>query len=144
MASARFLKSAFAFQDGSNSMGPPSLPTTQTRKLNSAVNLTSWDKSLPSAPEPRILRSAFIPRRLSAITPAWTHTCEMITVTFHRTTATYSAQDGLLVRFSTQRDTTETIQIAKDHESPDDVGFIGKGYTKRGIYVRWFSFFDSP
>jgi hypothetical protein len=59
----------------------------------------------------------------------------MITVRFHRTTATYSVQNGLLENFSTEHDGTETLQIAKEHESSGDVGFIGNGYTKQDIYA---------
>ena len=113
-------------------MGPPTLPTTQRQIVDLTANDSSTRTSAPT--RPRILRSAFIPQR------QWTRTCEMVTLNFCRTSATYSPQDGLLVRFSNQRDKTETIEIAKDHESSDDAGFIGKGYTKRGVYVCDFYF----
>jgi len=142
MASAstapRFLKSAFP---GSSSMGPPPPPAKLlNEKLYTSMGNSDSLISATVDSEPRVLKSAFIPPRLSATRQAqWTRTCEMITVKFTCTTATYQAKDGLLVRFSIQKDVIETIQIAKEHESGDDVGFIGKGYTKRGIYVRTFT-----
>jgi hypothetical protein len=53
----------------------------------------------------------------------------MAEVTFYRTTASYTASDGLYVQFQMQLDTPERIQIAKEHLSCDDAGHIGTGWT---------------
>jgi hypothetical protein len=132
-STSRVLKSAF-----SGSMGPPPIPTKFSQRLSSLGTTESRFSisALGGDNEPRILKSAFIPPRLSASATIWTRNCDMITIRFTRTTATHNAQDGLLVKYSTNpQDTIQTIQIPKEHELADDVGFIGKGYTKRGIYV---------
>jgi hypothetical protein len=89
-----------------------------------------------------ILKSAFRPP--GPPQPKWTRDPQMIQFSFIRSTASVN-QDGD-VKFVTQAGMEcDNIEIAKDwvkgqklydegkpHEA---TGFIGKGYTKRGIYV---------
>ena len=126
------------------SMGPP-LPVplySLYRTITSARPKASNSQNPPVAAgvEPRVLRSAFVPPRLSANhggsaqSTRWTRHCDMVEIKFTRTSAKYSGADGLVVQFSAHK-TKETIEIPLEHESQEDVGFIGMGYTKRGIYV---------
>jgi hypothetical protein len=69
----------------------------------------------------------------------WTRNCEMVTASFLCSTATYSVSDGLFVHFKTQRNFSETILVAKEHDlATRDEGYINHGYTKLGIYVCTF------
>lgn len=58
----------------------------------------------------------------------------MVTTSFFRTTASYSLKNGLKVDFE-MMEALEEIQIAAKWEKKDDSGYLGEGFTKRGIYV---------
>ncbi|KAF8808517.1 hypothetical protein BYT27DRAFT_7222879 [Phlegmacium glaucopus] len=60
----------------------------------------------------------------------------MITCSFLRTEATYTLKDGLDVQFETS-EIAEEMQIAAKWEKASDGGYIGEGFTKRGIYARF-------
>lgn len=64
----------------------------------------------------------------------WACDVEVVTCSFVRTLATYSPTDGLLVNFKTM-ESSEDISIAAKWEGENDSGYIGEGFTKRGIYV---------
>lgn len=106
-----------------------------------AAASASNNRSSPMDTGPPVLRSAFIPPRVTDNPGKWTRNCEMVTASFLRTTATYSVSDGLFVHFKTERDFSETILVAKEHDlATRDEGYINHGYTKLGIYVRTFYF----
>jgi len=58
----------------------------------------------------------------------------MVTCSFLRINASYSLENGLHVDFK-MMETSEEIEIAAKWEKPGDDGYIGEGFTKRGIYV---------
>ena len=92
----------------------------------------SFTFAVPEIPwHPVVLRSAFKPPRAR---PQWTRDIEMVTCSFLRTKASYSLENGLQVDFE-MMETSEEIQIAAKWEKPSDDGYIGEGFTKRGIYV---------
>ena len=66
----------------------------------------------------------------------WTCDCTMVSTSFIWTTASYNLFDGLMVKFKTNDNITEAIKIAEKWEMPCEPGYIGKGFTKQGIYVR--------
>lgn len=67
----------------------------------------------------------------------------MITCSFLRTKVTYALKDGLDVHFE-MLEISEEIQIAACWENIDDEGYIGEGFTKRGLYVGLSSLFFVP
>jgi hypothetical protein len=98
----------------------------------------------PPGPPP-VLRSAFrIPPTPATGTldsePQWSRSCTTVKSTFIRTKAYYSFADGLRVTFNTTSGVQEVIEIAKKFMSAKDEGYIGEGFTKRGIYVCQFHF----
>ncbi|KAF4621693.1 hypothetical protein D9613_012819 [Agrocybe pediades] len=72
----------------------------------------------------------------SNATPKWTRDMAMVACKFRKTVATYSLSDGLKVNFQ-QSDTELEIQIAREWQNIDDSGYIGEGFSKRGIYARY-------
>ena len=87
---------------------------------------------------PPVLRSAFrIPQAAPAISQ-WSRSCITVKSTFIRTKANYSFADGLRVAFNTISDVPEVIEITKKFLSAQDEGYVGEGFTKRGIYVCQF------
>jgi hypothetical protein len=87
-----------------------------------------------------VLKSAFRP---PAVCPKWTRNIKMVSCSFMQTMATYDFKNGLDVHFETLEITKE-IEIAANWERVGDDGYIGEGFTKRGIYVCWkfyYSFF---
>ncbi|KAG6915402.1 hypothetical protein DXG01_011656 [Tephrocybe rancida] len=121
--------------------GPPG----GSSALRSSV-LSSMPKPAPPGISPVVLKSAFRhPTPSSAATPAlpeWSREPEMIEYSFTQTTAVF--QDDCSVRFSTSRN-LGSIFIAANWEAGEqgkvkklkENGFIGKGFTKRGIYARF-------
>ncbi|KAF8805628.1 hypothetical protein BYT27DRAFT_7258067 [Phlegmacium glaucopus] len=81
-----------------------------------------------------VLKSAFQPP--TATCPKWTRDIEMITCSFLRTEVTYTLKNGLDVQFETS-EIAEEMQIAAKWEKASDGGYIGEGFTKRGIYARF-------
>lgn len=110
-------------------------------------NATAAAMDLPSASLSRssavlssvVLKSAFRPPTKQ---PKWMRNPEMIQYSFTYSTAKFIS-DGNVVFTSME---PEKIEIAKDWkmgetlydegEAHEATGFIGKGYSKRGIYVR--------
>ena len=89
---------------------------------------------------PVVLKSAFRPPT-QQLKPKWMRNPQMISHLFTRTTAKFTLH-GDVEYGSTEQ---EEIEIAKDWEKGEKLyeqgepheatGFIGRGYTKRGIYV---------
>ncbi|PPQ79723.1 hypothetical protein CVT26_016028 [Gymnopilus dilepis] len=96
----------------------------------------SFEFAIPSIPASRptpILRSAFRPPIPSF---SWTRDVSMVTCTFLRMAASYTPTNGLRVDFETSEE-IEEIEIAAKWEKADEPGYIGEGFTKRGIYARF-------
>jgi hypothetical protein len=95
------------------------------------------------------LKSAFLPPQ-----PKWTRDPQMIQYSFIRSTANVNQACGDVTIIIASGMECEDIEIAKDwvkgkklydegkpHEA---MGFIGKGCTKRGIYVSCFELIERP
>jgi hypothetical protein len=92
--------------------------------------------------KPVILKSAYLPPASRRTQPKWTRNSPMTRYSFVRTIADVSSSGVVEFSDSTEH---EDIEIASDwktgeslyddKESHVKTGFIGKGFTKRGIYV---------
>ena len=81
---------------------------------------------------PTVLRSAFRPPQ------RWSRNPKTVECNFKRITAKFISEGPLSGQVSTEVSTKrEVIAVASASESEmaGDVGFIGEGFTKRGIYV---------
>jgi len=120
--------------------------------MRSAIDTTAayprssvFPRASKSGPEvvqgPVILRSAFQPPVARQLQPTWMRNPQMIRYSFTRATATLSLNGDVVFASMEQ----EEIEIAKDWEKGEKLykqgkpheatGYIGMGYTKRGIYV---------
>ena len=116
---------------------------TSTQKRKRAGSLASEAlQSSPSAPLPTsarrpVLRSSFRPPKVFTRNPP------MVQLPFTRTTANFQPDGSVKL---VESKVEERIEVAEDWESGEEAfdrrevhqetGFIGRGYTKRGIYVR--------
>uniref|UniRef100_A0A8H8CMT2 Alpha-type protein kinase domain-containing protein n=1 Tax=Psilocybe cubensis TaxID=181762 RepID=A0A8H8CMT2_PSICU len=82
-----------------------------------------------------VLKSAWLRMKASDNTGSWTRNVQMVPYKFIRTSVTYDIQTGHLVW--TKEMVEETIEIAEKWHSKSDSGFIGEGFTKRGIYAQF-------
>ena len=97
-------------------------------------------------PGVRTLKSAF---RLPPPVPQWSREVSIANYQFTRSTAQYQP-DGE-VRITRSSESLDIIAIAKDWLNGEEMwekkeqyhktGFIGRGFTKRGVYVCLFSRF---
>ena len=90
---------------------------------------------------PTVLRSAFRPpQRLQVVgTEKWLRNPKTVECNFNRITAKFISEEPLSGQVSTEVSTKReviTVASASEFEKAGDVGFIGEGFTKRGIYVR--------
>lgn len=122
----------------------PSLASKRKRPTSSSTSgtyngiaMNSLTKSL-AAPHLEVLRSAFKPpARSAAAKYKWSRDVEMVVCNFTRSSAHY-IQEGpssgqVAMEVLKKR---EVIEIARPSLSEEgQAGFIGKGSTKRGIYV---------
>lgn len=86
----------------------------------------------PSA-APAILKSAWKSKNLLTRPGVKTVPCQFI-----RTSATYDSKNAQVELQVGNLE--ETIEIAAEWEFKDQSGYIGAGFTKRGIYVRFILF----
>ncbi|KAF8952860.1 hypothetical protein BDZ97DRAFT_1909005 [Flammula alnicola] len=141
-------KASSALTKASSAVGPKkskrartdvasAMPASSSRQVSLSQPIrSSFTFAVPDIPQRigrPVLKSAFRP---PATRPNWTRDIEMTACSFLRTKATYALKDGLHVRFETM-EIAEEIQIAAKWEKVGDDGYIGEGFTKRGIYARF-------
>lgn len=87
-------------------------------------------------PQPTVLKSAYRPPAKPTATLKWTRNPTMVTCNFQQITAWFDL-DGtgqVATKESTKREVIE-LSSAQQFEKAGQPGFIGEGFTKRGIYV---------
>lgn len=114
---------------------------TTVSAVSTGANTSNFEFAVPSIiprrlqskrpKPPQVLRSAF----QAPTHPKWTREPSMIKCSFTQIKATYDFNDGLNVRFTTSG-VEEQLEVARNWENSSDEGYIGEGYSKRGIYVR--------
>lgn len=117
----------FQSTDSSHSEGfaMPALPNHVLTHINS--------EPVPNQPIVRL--SAFrVPTSVLGSKSQWTRNVDTVSCSFIRSTTTYTPDDGLQVMFK-ESTSPEDIDIASAYLTASDNGFLGEGFTKRGIYV---------
>ena len=87
---------------------------------------------------PTFLRSAFQPPQRLVGTGKWSRNPKTLECNFKRITAKFISEGPLSGQVSTEVSTKReviTVASASESEKAGDVGFIGEGFTKCGIYV---------
>ena len=138
---------ASSFFTGGKRKRAPSQSAIDMGSKACSSSIGSSALQVPSAPvrKPVILKSAYLPPASRWTQPKWTRDPPMIQYSFIRTLAEVSSSG--VVEFSALLNSMEheNIEIATDWQRGESLyddkephvktGFIGKGFTKRGIYV---------
>ena len=114
---------------GSTKAGNSSALPKASRTASTATTIKS---------RPTILRSAFLPPQRLVGTDKWSRNPKTVECNFKRITAKFISEGPLSGQVSTEESIKrEVIAVASASESEKagDIGFIGEGFTKCGIYV---------
>jgi hypothetical protein len=87
---------------------------------------------------PTVLRSAFRPPQRLVRMEKWSRNPKTVECNFKQITAKFILEGPLSGQVSTEVSTKReviTVASASESEKAGDVGFIGEGFTKCGIYV---------